>query len=158
MSRDARAARAGMPSWDGPLGPLRRTALGFRIALDAVMVRASVRRVPLPVLVERLGRPGRGRLRIEPRRLGRIVYRVMNAGPFRPRCLTMALVHLRMLHRQGTPADLVVGLPAAAVDHQAHAWVEIDGRDVGPPPGKGTHRELARYGPSRRKRRPDTPP
>lgn len=41
---------------------------------------------------------------------------------------------------------LVIGLPEEPVDERAHAWVELEGRDVGPPPGRGNHVELARYG------------
>jgi hypothetical protein len=52
----------------------------------------------------------------------------------------------RLLREQGDPAELVIGLPDAAADHEAHAWVEVDGRDVGPPPGRGQHEPLARFG------------
>ena len=51
----------------------------------------------------------------------------------------------RLLRRQGDPAELVIGLPASPRDKDAHAWVELDGRDVGPFPGRNGHVELARY-------------
>jgi hypothetical protein len=51
----------------------------------------------------------------------------------------------RLLHEQGDEAELVIGLPAAAATKDAHAWVEINGVDVGPPPGRGSHEVLARY-------------
>ena len=36
-------------------------------------------------------------------------------------------------------------LPGEARDQTAHAWVELNGRDVGPPPGRNGHAELARF-------------
>jgi hypothetical protein len=47
---------------------------------------------------------------------------------------------------QGQSAEVVIGLPQEPLDNKAHAWVEIDGVDVGPPPGRQGHEELARYG------------
>jgi hypothetical protein len=73
------------------------------------------------------------------------VHKTLRIGPYRPRCLTRSLVLFRLLRQQGDPAELVLGLPAVARDHNAHAWVELDGGDVGPPPGKGEHVEIARY-------------
>ena len=40
--------------------------------------------------------------------------------------------------------ELVIGLPEQAKDERAHAWVELEGRDVGPPPGRAGHLEMAR--------------
>ena len=51
----------------------------------------------------------------------------------------------RLLREQGDEPELVIGLPQTAADKDAHAWVELDGVDVGPPPGRGTHEELARF-------------
>jgi hypothetical protein len=65
-------------------------------------------------------------------------------GRHRPRCLINALVLFRLLREQGEAAILVIGLPEVATDERAHAWVEVDGRDVGPPPGGRGYRELAR--------------
>lgn len=128
------------------LGPGERALLAARLCACALRVCRDLRRRPLPELIARLDRPGRVRLRLEPRRLGRIVYRVMNVGPFRPRCLTMSLVLFRELRRQGTAAEIVIGLPPEPRDHNAHAWVEVDGEVVGPPPGRLEHSEMARYG------------
>ena len=50
-----------------------------------------------------------------------------------------------MLREDGVAAELVIGLPSSPASQVAHAWVEIDGRDVGPPPGRSQHEELARY-------------
>jgi hypothetical protein len=65
---------------------------------------------------------------------------------YHPRCLTAALVLYRLLREQGESAELVVGLPREPLDKTAHAWIEVDGVDVGPPPGRQGHEELARYG------------
>jgi hypothetical protein len=54
-------------------------------------------------------------------------------------------VLFRQLKRQGDDVELVIGLPIGAMDKEAHAWVEIDGHDVGPPPGRGMHEPLVRY-------------
>jgi hypothetical protein len=54
-------------------------------------------------------------------------------------------VTFRMLHEQGDPAELVLGLPERPEDKDAHAWVEVDGYDIGPPPGGAGYVELARY-------------
>ena len=51
----------------------------------------------------------------------------------------------RLLRAQGEEPELVIGLPLEPRDRDAHAWIELAGRDVGPPPGKGRHVELARY-------------
>lgn len=132
-----------------PLVRLPRTLrlwLAARICVDFVGIWLRLRRRRLPDLVRELARPGAAGRSVDPRRLGHLVYRVMNIGPLHPRCLIMALVLFRALHRQGTAADLVLGLPSRATNHHAHAWVEVDGKDVGPPPGRHGHAELARYG------------
>jgi hypothetical protein len=41
---------------------------------------------------------------------------------------------------------LVIGLPREAITKDAHAWVELDGTDVGPPPGRAGHEPMARFG------------
>jgi hypothetical protein len=104
------------------------------------------RLVPLPRLVLRLStsRQSHGPL-IAPRRLGRAVSRSLSIAGYQPRCLTAALVLFRLLSEQGHSAELVLGLPHEPRDNRAHAWIEVDGLDVGPPPGKQGHAELARY-------------
>jgi hypothetical protein len=59
--------------------------------------------------------------------------------------LFSALVLYRLLRAQGDRAELVIGLPSDARTKDAHAWVELDGVDVGPPPGRSGHLELTRY-------------
>lgn len=116
--------------------------------LEYGRVVARIRRSSLPDLVRHLESTSH-RVTLpplEPRRLGRLVFRILNRGPFRPRCLTLSLVYFRMLARQGTEAELVVGLPAEPTSHEAHAWVEVAGEVVGPPPGRLGYEEMVRYG------------
>ena len=102
-------------------------------------------REPLPQFIARLGRASpRFGDRIPPLRLRRAVLRVLHLGPWRPTCLANALVLYRLLREQGDPAELVIGLPVEALNHEAHAWVELDGQDLGPFPGQH-HTALARF-------------
>lgn len=134
-----------MRSRDG-LTPAQKARLAVRIWTRFVLVVVDLRREPLPVLVERLananGRPSHERHR--PATLSRAVHRSLRIGNRRPRCLLNALVLFRLLREQGEPAELVIGLLPEAPDQRAHAWVELAGRDVGPPPGRFGHEEMAR--------------
>lgn len=122
--------------------------LALRVWRSFVRVWIDVRREPLPELATRLGRPSSRAVPAQPpERLSRAVDRSLRVGTRRPKCLTSALVLFSLLREQGDPAELVIGLPADAVDQKAHAWVELDGVDVGPPPGRGHHTALARFGP-----------
>jgi hypothetical protein len=110
-------------------------------------IYAQTKSRPLPEIVRRLAaEEPSARYRVNPRRLGRIVQRVLRAGPWEARCIWTSLVVYALLRRQGDEPQLVIGLPLEPKDKDAHAWVELDGVDVGPPPGRGRHRELARYG------------
>jgi hypothetical protein len=141
---------------DGPearrLGPRAKLELGFRIWFWSMVARILLRIRPLPAVVGQLrsastrdeGRVGAGVS--EARLLGRRVHRVLNVGPFRARCLVGALVLFRLLRQSAVPTEIVVGLRDPSESHEAHAWVELGGVDVGPPPGRHGHRELARYG------------
>ena len=125
----------------------RKVSLALRIWVTFVLVQTGLRRRPLPELVTGLGRPRRTRCYgVPPPRLGIIVARALRLGRRRARCLTGSLVLYRLLRHQGLPAELVIGLPERPSDRQAHAWVEVGGVDVGPPPGRSGHVELARYG------------
>ena len=75
-----------------------------------------------------------------------MVHRSLTIGPLRTRCLFTSLVLFRLLRQQGEQPEFVVGLPARPEDKDAHAWIEIEGVDVGPPPGRSGHQEIARYG------------
>jgi Transglutaminase-like superfamily len=124
-----------------------KARLAARIWRSWVRVRLGVRTEALPELATRLGRSGPRAVPAQPpERLSRAVHRSLRFGPRRPSCLTSALVLFCLLREQGDNAELVIGLPAEPVDHEAHAWVELEGIDVGPPPGRGQCTAMARFG------------
>jgi hypothetical protein len=126
---------------------LDKGLLAVRIWARFVVVRAMLGRRPLPVLVRRLGQPARrSRRQFSSAFLSRAVNRSLHLGKRRPTCLVSSLVLFRLLREQDDEAELVIGLPSAAATKDAHAWVELDGADVGPPPGRGGHEAFARYG------------
>jgi hypothetical protein len=130
--------------------PLRtRDKLRFapRIVATYARVKRDVRARPLPEVVASLRVPARGDIPLyaHPRRLGQLVYMVLRFGPLKARCLFTSLVLFKLLREQGDDVELVIGLPREPRDKDAHAWIEIGGIDVGPPPGKGRHEQLARY-------------
>ena len=119
--------------------------LAIRVWRLYLFVRREIRRKRLPDLVRELGRTAVQGDRRSPALLSLAVHRSLRIGPHRPRCLFGALVLYRLLREQGDEAALVIGLPNDARDHEAHAWVEMSGRDVGPPPGRGRHAAMARF-------------
>lgn len=129
-----------------PLSLRDKVLLATRVWVRFALVSLRVRRQPLPTLVARLSAVDGGppRRHHEPATLARAVDRSLRIGSHRPRCLINALVLYRLLREQGDPVELVIGLPEQAADERAHAWVELEGRDVGPPPGRAGHREMAR--------------
>ena len=131
---------------EAPL-PLRaKAALALRIWALLARVLVGLRREPLPTFVARLGKPGtRRRNRHSAAKLSHAVDRSLTIGGRRPRCLVNALVLYRLLREQDDDAELVIGLPGRPADKDAHAWVELGGVDVGPPPGRSGHEELARF-------------
>ena len=122
-----------------------KARLALRIWRSYARVKRGLAGTPLPRLAHDLARVDAFAPPLRPRHLGLAVDRALHLGPFRPRCLTSSLVLFRLLREQGAAAELVIGLHDEARDHEAHAWVEIEGADVGPPPGKGGHVELVRY-------------
>ena len=121
-------------------------ALGLRILRRFVSVRRRIGSEPLPALAASLGDPPPAdRPHESPARLSRAVDRTLRFGPDRPTCLLRALVLYSLLREQGDPAVLAIGLPESARDQTAHAWVELDGNDLGPRPGRGEHVALARF-------------
>jgi hypothetical protein len=146
-SSRARGSRVVEPASAGSrLSPWSKASLGARIWWTFITVTEVERRHPLPQVVARLGLTSRSaRLRVEPRRLGRIVGRVLRIGWWRPRCLFSALVLYRLLQEQGDHAELVIGMPLDRRSKDAHAWVEVRRVDVGPPPGGQGRLPLARY-------------
>jgi hypothetical protein len=119
--------------------------LAVRIWLTYVRIALLLKTKPLHEIAVALASPQRWGEPQHPTRYARAIHRVLRLGKRRPRCLPSALVLYRLLRAQGTPAELVVGLPTVPLNHVAHAWVEVEGRDVGPPPGRGLHVEMARY-------------
>lgn len=131
---------------DRRASPLDRARLSAEVWRTYVSVRRDLDRMPLPALVAKLApidTPSwRPRQAVE---LSDAVDRLLRVGRHEPTCLVGALVLFRLLRMQGTDADVVIGLPPVARTEEAHAWVECEGRDVGPPPGRGRFRELARF-------------
>lgn len=131
--------------------PVSETTRASRLAVEIwstyAQVRLAVHRRPLPELVEQLREASDSHGgEFAPRELSAAVDRRLSFGRRRPTCLASALVLFRLLRRRGREAELVIGLPEDPLTHEAHAWVELDGRDVGPPPGRNGHVELARFG------------
>jgi hypothetical protein len=130
-----------------PLSPMRRLGLALRIVRCYAEVRRRLSREPLPKLAasfgdvaQLLGKP------LPPRQVAWAFDRTLRIGSRRPRCIFNALVMYRLLREQGDDAVLVIGLPREAITKDAHAWVELDGADVGPPPGRAGHEPMARFG------------
>jgi hypothetical protein len=123
-------------------------ALASRVWLEYARVASQIRRRSLPDLVGTLETTPRrvSQAPLDPVRLGKLVARLLNRGPLRPRCLTLSLVLFRMLVRQGMRPQIVIGLPPSPSSHEAHAWIEVEGRVIGPPPGRLGHEEMVRYG------------
>ncbi len=66
--------------------------------------------------------------------------------PGRPlRCLPRVLVFYSMLVEEGHDARLAIGLPQVSASIRAHAWVEVEGVDVGPSPGRDRRAPMALY-------------
>jgi hypothetical protein len=131
-----------------PLAASTKLALAALTWTEYVRVVSGVRRMALPDLVRRLETNAHRfpLAPLDPVRLGKLVAKVLDRGPVRPRCLTLSLVFFRMLVRQGAKPQLVIGLPPSPSSHEAHAWVELSGVVVGPPPGRLGHEEMVRYG------------
>lgn len=111
--------------------------------VTALRVVVALRRQPLHSVAT--ASPGTGHDRVPLALLSRAVTRGLRIGPWQPRCLVRALVLYRLLRAQGDPAELVIGLHHRAASPDAHAWVLLDGRDVGPPPGGAGYEEMTRF-------------
>jgi hypothetical protein len=129
------------PAWT--LGGKVQIALRIWACFLRILLRDP--REPLPQFIARLGRvPAQSSDPLPPLRLRGAILRALHLGPWRPTCLANALVLYRLLREQGDPAELVIGLPVEALTHDAHAWVELHGQDLGPFPG-AHHTPLARF-------------
>lgn len=128
------------------LGLAARVVLALRILRCYAEVRRRLSHESLPRLAATFGDVPRRRAdTIPPRQLAWAIDRTLRVGSRRPRCIFNALVMYRLLREQGDAAVLVIGLPPDAITKDAHAWVEIDGTDVGPPPGRAGHEPMARF-------------
>lgn len=137
----ADATREGTPI---PISLIEKVTLFVRVWVTAARIQLSLRRRPLPEVAAAVAVASR-RPHVAPVLLSRAVTRSLHVGRWRPRCLLRSLVLFHLLREQGDDADLVIGLAERPESHDAHAWVEIEGEDVGPWPGRGRHAELARY-------------
>jgi hypothetical protein len=126
------------------LSALGKAALLARVWLVAVRVWFAVRRHSLDEVAATLGETT-AEPRVSTALLSRAVSRGLRVGSWQPRCLVRSLVLYRLLRAQGDPAELVIGLPIRPRNHEAHSWVELAGRDVGPAPGSSGYLELTRY-------------
>lgn len=129
--------------------PAKRASLGQQARLfvtvwiGAARVAVALRRLPLETVAGASANTGRERVPLA--LLSRAVTRGLRIGPWQPRCLVRALVLYRLLRAQGDAAELVIGLHHQAASPDAHAWVLLDGRDIGPPPGGAGYEEMTRY-------------
>lgn len=130
-----------------PLSRHGKVLLALRVLGAFGRVQIVATRHPLPEAAQRLGSV-RHQLntRHPAARLSRAVDRTLRIGSWQPRCLIASLVLYRLLREQGAAVEVVIGLPAGSVDRKAHAWIELNGADVGPPPGRGAHIPFARFG------------
>ena len=121
-----------------PLPLSRRVTLAVRIVACYAQVRRRLAKEPLPALAASFGDvPVRSGEPIPARQLGWAIDRTLRIGSRRPRCIFNALVLYRLLREQGDEAVLVVGLPEAAINKDAHAWVELNGDGRGAATGPG---------------------
>jgi len=130
-----------MPSLSAP----DKLRLALRVWRTYLRVRLGLRRADLPTAVSQLAMTPSKVRRYPPGRLSRAVDRALAPLPGDPTCLVRSLVLFRLLREQGDEAEIVIGLPEHPVTHAAHAWVELAGRDVGPPPGRSGHSQMVRY-------------
>ena len=126
------------------LSQLGKAALLWRVWVTAAQAQIALWRRPLPEVVASL-RTQATDARRPTALLSLAVSRGLRIGPWQPRCLLRSLVLYRLLRAQGDAADLVIGLPDRPTTSDAHAWVELAGRDVGPLPGGAGYQELTRY-------------
>jgi hypothetical protein len=141
VSSDVRPDRASSPP---PLGAIGKLRLLRRVWVMAARVQIELWRSPLPVVARPAARR-QGADRLPTTLLSLAVSNGLRIGPWRPRCLLRSLVLYRLLTAEGVDAELVIGLRDGARTSDAHAWVEVNGRDVGPVPGGRGYQELTRF-------------
>jgi hypothetical protein len=123
-----------------------RIRVGARIAARYARARWLMATKTLPAAVKTLDRQARpSELGLTPEQLARGVDRVLRIGRRPLRCLPRALVLYSLLADDGQDPTLVIGVLETSAIPDAHAWVEIHGVDVGPPPGRSGHSAMASY-------------
>ena len=109
-------------------------------------VQIGIKRYPLPELISHLDQTApRASASLPPERMSHVVSRMLRVGEHRARCLVTALVLYRLLAEQDERSEVIIGLPQSPDSKDAHAWVELNGREIGPSP-RDDHLEMARYG------------
>lgn len=129
---------------DSSLSLLRKASLLIDVWRIAAQVQLALWQRGLPEVIMELSVPAPRARRPVPL-LSRAVSRGLRIGWWHPRCLLRSLVLYRLLRAQGDSAELVIGLKDRPTTSDAHAWVELEGRDVGPLPGRLGYQELTRY-------------
>jgi hypothetical protein len=141
---DGVAASSAPHEQSAGLSASARIRLLWRVWMAALRVQLTLRRHRLPEAVVLLGGSS-SQPPLPPALLSRAVSRGLRIGPWQPRCLVRSLVLYQLLRAQGDPAELVIGLTERPESPDAHAWIELAGREIGPWPGRGQHLEMARY-------------
>jgi len=111
----------------------------------AILAWRGLANRPLPEFVRSWSDEVEGVEAREPSQWSRTVDRALKVGSWRPRCIIRAMVLYRLLAENGNDPVLVIGIGDSALSKDAHAWVELDGREMGPWPGSGGMPRLASF-------------
>jgi len=79
------------------------------------------------------------------RTMARLVAAAARHGPYKAKCLPVALALGWLLRRQGIATDLRLGVRKHAARLEAHAWIEFGGIPL--IDGPGVHQRFAAFGP-----------
>ena len=129
-------------------GTIRRAYL--REAFVAiVLARIAVRFIPPARVFAWVNRPLRRLNRFaadETRWISWAVETIATKPRVNALCLPRALAAHAMLHRRGIASRLCLGVARDGQDLAAHAWVEVDGREVASNPEARRFTRLAEFG------------
>ncbi len=125
-----------------PISKLRRLRALRPDERRVLMVSAGL--LPLAALALRLGglrraqaivdrlfplnRRGARHAEVDVERFAHLVEAAARHGPYRARCLAVALAARGLLRRRGVATDLCLGVRKAGGRFEAHAWLEHGGR------------------------------
>lgn len=124
---------------------MNRYRLAVRIVSRFVLVSRLLAKLSLPEVVDALSSREVRHRKEDPGRIRYGIDRLLMRPGFRFRCLPRALVMFTLLVEQGDRPRLLIGLPLEPASTETHAWIELDGHDVGPSPGKSGHEAIASY-------------